>query len=73
MYVWPDFLQWCHVCFGLDGVGLAGVGGALRCVLFSAAYCASNAELTAVWIMVETVASLMVSVTLVVVFIVEAG
>ena len=73
MEVWPAFLQWRHVCFGLEGVGLAGVGVARRCVFLSAASRASNAELTAVWIMVDTVALLLMSVASTVVSFVEGG
>ena len=69
--VCPALLKWRHICFGLEGVGLAGVGVSLRCVFLSAASRASNAELSAVWIMVATVALLLVSVGLAVVSFVE--
>ena len=62
MDVWPVFLQCRNVCFGLVGVGLDGVGVAQRCVFLSTASRASNANLTAVWIMVATVLSSVVSI-----------
>ena len=73
MEVWRAFLQWLHVCFRFKGVGLAGVGVALHCVFLSAASRASNAELTAVWIMLATVALLLMSVASTVVSFVEGG